>query len=213
MHEWSLVINLFRWLTIQTTFKIDSIPGNWVYIFKTFSKQYCLDYYIKRKKCSSFTETYRVLRERRKRVSQHIYTTIKNGWNRDVCPNGMHLIFWRPCILSFQHFWTERFNYSRHLINICLLHSHFCSNIRIFLLVLAALSQNLSIDNDGKYVLSLVKRIHGVPGNTLLVFYLFVWASCNWKKKQYYTFNNLSILQMLGKDHVLFLKKILIFFF
>ena len=29
------------------------------------------------------------------------------------------------------------------------------------------------------------------------------------KKKQYYTFNNSSILQMLGKDHVLFLKKIL----
>ena len=29
------------------------------------------------------------------------------------------------------------------------------------------------------------------------------------KKKQYYTFNNSSILQMLGKDHVLFLKKVL----
>ena len=28
-------------------------------------------------------------------------------------------------------------------------------------------------------------------------------------KKQYYTFNNSSLLQMLGKDHVLFLKKIL----
>ena len=108
----SLVINLFRWLTIQTTFKIDSIPCNCVCIFKTFSKQYCLDYYIKRKKCSSFRETYRVLRERRKCVSQHIYTTIKNGWNRDVCPNGMHLIFWRPCILSFQHFWTEKIQFS-----------------------------------------------------------------------------------------------------
>ena len=29
---------------------------------------------------------------------------------------------------------------------------------------------------------------------------------------EYYTFNNSSILQMLGKDHVLFLKKILKFF-
>ena len=49
MHdEWSLVKNLFWWLTIQTTFKIDPIPCNCVYIFKTFSKQYCLGYYIKR---------------------------------------------------------------------------------------------------------------------------------------------------------------------
>ena len=132
MHEWSLVINLFWWLTIQTTFKIDSIPCNCVCIFKTFSKQYCLDYYIKRKKCSSFTETYRVFRERQKRVSQHISATIMNEWNRDVCPNGMHLIFWRPCILSFQYFWTERFNFSWHLINICLLHSHFCSSVGFF---------------------------------------------------------------------------------
>ena len=30
-------------------------------------------------------------------------------------------------------------------------------------------------------------------------------------KKQYYTFNNSSVLQMLGKDHVLLLKKIKIF--
>ena len=132
MHEWSLVINLFRWLTIQTIFKIDSIPGNWVYIFKTFSKQYCLDYYIKRKKCSSFTETYRVFRERQKRVTQHISATIMNGWNCDARPSGMHLIFWRPCILSFQNFWTERFNFSWHLINICLLHSHFCSSFGFF---------------------------------------------------------------------------------
>ena len=45
---------------------------------------------------------------------------------------------------------------------------------------------------------------------TLLVYYFFVWASCRWKK-QYYTFNN-SLLQALGKGHVLFLKKIFKFF-
>ena len=99
MHEWSLVINLFWWLTIQTTFKIDPIPCNYMCIFKTFSKQYYRDYYIKRKKCSSFTKTYRVFRERQKRVSKHISDTIMNEWIWDVCPNGMHLIFWRPCIL------------------------------------------------------------------------------------------------------------------
>ena len=147
IHEWSLVKNLIRWLTIQTTFKIDSIPCNCVRIFKTFSKQYSLDYYIKRKKCSSFIETYRVFRERRKRVSQHFSATSMNGGNRDVCPDGMHLIFWRPWILSFQYVWTERFNFSWHLINICLLHSHFCPSIRFFLLVLPALSQNLSVHN------------------------------------------------------------------
>ena len=128
----------------------------------------------------------------------------------------MHFIFWRLCILSFQHFWTERFNFSWHLINICSLYNHFCSSFGDVLLVLAALSQNLSVHDSGNYVLSLVKRIHVVRGNTLLVFYFFVWASCKWKKKtkkkQYYTFNNSSILQMLGKDHILFLKKILIFF-
>ena len=59
-----------------------------------------------------------------------------------------------------------------------------------------------------KNVLSLVKHIHGVHENTLLVFYLFLWESCEWKK-QYYIFNIFSILQMLGKDHGLFLKKIL----
>ena len=181
MHEWSLVKNLFRWLTIQTTFKIDPIPCNCVCIFKTFSEQYCLDYYIKRKKCSSFTETYRVFRERQKRVSLHISTTIMNEWNRDVSPKGMHLIFWRPCILSFQYFWSERLNFSWYLINICLLHSHFCSSVGFFLLVIAALSKNLSVHNGEKNVLSLVKRIHGVRGNTLLVFNLFVWASCKWK--------------------------------
>ena len=150
-------------------------------IFKTFSMQYCLDYNIKRKNCLSFTETYRVFCERWKRVLQHISATIKNGWNRDVCPSGMHLIFWRPCILSFQHFWAERFNFSCHLIKICLLRSHFCSSVGAFLLVLAALLQNLSVHNAGKNVLSLVKRIHGVRENTLLVFYLVVWASCKWK--------------------------------
>ena len=150
MHDWSLVKNLFWWLTIQTTFKIDSIPCNCVCIFKTFSKQYCLDYYIKREKCSSFIETYRVFRERWKRVSQHFYATSMNGGNRDVCPNGMHLIFWRPWNLSFQHIWTEWFSFSWHLINICLLHSHFCSSVRFFLLVLAALSQNLSVHNTAK---------------------------------------------------------------
>ena len=138
-----------------------------------------MSYYIERKKCSSFTETYRMFRERQKRVAQHISATIMNGWNHDVRPSGMHLIFWRPCILSFQHFWTERFNFSWHLIIICLLHSHFCSSVGIFLLDLAALSQNLSVHNAGKNVLSMLKRIHGVRGNTLLVFYLFVWAS--WK--------------------------------
>ena len=112
MHEWSLVINLFWWLTIQTTFKIDPIPCNYVCIFKTFSKQYYLDYYIKRKKCSSFTKTYRLFRERQKRVSKHISATIMNEWICDVCPNGMHLIFWRPCILSFQYFRIERLNFS-----------------------------------------------------------------------------------------------------
>ena len=49
-HEWSLVINLFWWLTIQTTFKVDSIPCNCGCILKTFSKQYRLDYYTKGKK-------------------------------------------------------------------------------------------------------------------------------------------------------------------
>ena len=114
MHEWSLVINLSWWLTIQTTeiHSIDSILCNCVRIFKTFSKQYCLDYYIKRKKCSFFTEIYRVFRELQKRVLQHISATIMNDWTRDVCPDGMHLIFWRSCILSFPYFWTERFNFS-----------------------------------------------------------------------------------------------------
>ena len=112
MHEWSLVINLFWWLTIQTTFKIDPIPCNYVCIFKTFSKQYYLHYYIKSKKCSSFTKTYRLFRERQKRVSKHISATIMNEWISDVCPNGMHLIFWRPCILSFQYFRIERLNFS-----------------------------------------------------------------------------------------------------
>ena len=79
-----------------------------------------------------------------------------------------------------------------------------------FWLVIAALSQNLSVPNAGKNVVSLVKRIHSVRGNTLLVFYLIVWVSCKWKNQQY-IFNNSSILQMLGKDHVLFLKKILKF--
>ena len=129
MFEWSLVINLFEWLTVQTTFKIDSIPCNCVYIFKTFSKQYCLDFYIKRKKCSSFTETYRVFRERQNRVTQHISATIMNGWNRNTRPSGMHLIFWRPFIFSCQHFSTERFYFLWHLINIC--YSHFCWSIGI----------------------------------------------------------------------------------
>ena len=106
MHEWSLVINLFWWLTIQTTFKIDSIPCNCVCIFKTFSKQYCLDYYIKRKKCSSFTETCRYFED---------------------------LAF---CLFNISE--LKRFNFPWHLINICLLHSHFCSNVGIFLPVLAA---------------------------------------------------------------------------
>ena len=62
-------------------------------IFKIFSKQYCLDYYIKRKKCSSFTETYRAFRERQKPVTQHVFVTIMNGRNRDVSPSGMQFIF------------------------------------------------------------------------------------------------------------------------
>ena len=128
----SLAINLLRWLKIHTTFKIDSIPCNYVWIFKTFSEQYCLDFYIKRKKCSSFTETYRVFRERQKRVTQYISATIMNEWNRNVRPSGMHLIFWRPFIFSCQHFSTERFNFSWHLISICLWHSHFCSSVGIF---------------------------------------------------------------------------------
>ena len=147
MHYWSLVKNLFRWLTIQTTFKMDSISCNCVCIFKTFSKQYCLDYYIKRKKCSSFIETYGMLCELGKRVSQYSYATRMNGGNRDVCPNGIHLIFWRPWNFSFQHVWTERFNFSGHLVNIYLLHSHFCSSLRFVLLVLATLSQSLSVLN------------------------------------------------------------------
>ena len=65
-----------------------------------------------------------------------------------------------------------------------------------FLLVIAALPQNLPVHNAGKNILSLVKRIHGVRVN---------------EKNQHYTFNNSSMLQMLGKDHVLFLKKILKF--
>ena len=59
-----------------------------------------------------------------------------------------------------------------------------------------------------KNILSLGKRIHSIRRSTLLVFYLFIWASCKWKK-QYFTFNNSSVAQMLAKDHVLFLKKIL----
>ena len=132
MHEWSLVINLFWWLTIQSTFRIDSIPCTCVCIFKTFSKQYYPDYYIKGKKCSSLTETSRVFCERQKRVSKHISATIMSEWNRDACPNRMHLIFWRTCILSSQYFRTERFNFSWYLINICLLHSHFCSSAGFF---------------------------------------------------------------------------------
>ena len=185
MHEWRLVINLFWWLRIQNTFTTDSIPYNCVCIFKTFFKQYCIDYYIKRKKCSTFTEAYRVFQECQKQVSQHNSVTIMNRWNHDVYPTRMHLIFWRPCILSFQNFfpnfWTERFNFSRHLINICLLHSHFCSSIEFFLLVLAALSQNSSVHNATKNILSLGKHIHSVRRSTLLVFYLFIWASCKWK--------------------------------
>ena len=121
MYKWSIVINFFRWLTVQTTVKIDSIPSNWC----------CLDYYICKKKWSSFIETYRVFL-----WAQHIFAVIMNGWNRDVCPSRMHLICWRPCILSFQHFWIDRFNFSRHLINIWvqkpyywLLHSHFSLSI------------------------------------------------------------------------------------
>ena len=38
----------------------------------------------------------------------------------------------------------------------------------IFLLVLAALPQSLSVHSGGKDVLPLVKRIHGARGNTLL---------------------------------------------
>ena len=75
----------------------------------------------------------------------------------------------------------KRFNFSWYPINICLLHSHFCSSVVFFLLVITALSQNLSVHNGGKSVLSLVKRIYGFRGNALLVFYLFVWASCKWK--------------------------------
>ena len=157
----------------------------------------------KKKKCSSFTETYRVFRERQKRLTQHISATIINRWNRNVRPSGKHLVFWRPFIFSCQHFSTERFNFSWHLINICLLHSHFCSSVGILLLVLIALSQNLSVLN----VLSMVKRIQGVLGNTLLVVLFFSLSVLQMKKKQCYTFNNSSILQMLGKDHVLLLKK------
>ena len=140
---------MFRRLIIQSTFKIDSIPCNCVCIFKTFSEQYFLNYCIEKKKCSSFIETYRVFRERKKRVWQHFSTISMSGENVDVCPDGMHLIFWRPWTL-FQHVWTERFNFSWHLINICLLHSHFCTSITFFLLLLPALSQNLSVHNTAK---------------------------------------------------------------
>ena len=36
MYDWSVLLNLFRSLTIRTTFKIDLIPCNCVWIFKTF---------------------------------------------------------------------------------------------------------------------------------------------------------------------------------
>ena len=163
MHEWSLVINLFRWLTIQTTFKIDSIPCNCMYIFKTFSEKYCLDYYIKRKKCSSFTDIYRVFRERRKRVSRHISATIMNGWNRECALT--------ECTWNFEDLAFCPFNISE--LKDSTFHDT-CSRVGNFLLVLAPLSQNLSVHNAGKYALSLVKRIHAVCGNTLLVFHLFV---------------------------------------
>ena len=179
--------------------------------FKTFSKQYCLDYYIKRKSCSSFAETYRVFRERQKRVTPHISATSMNGWNRDVRPSGMHLIFWRPCIFSFQYFWTERFNFSWHLINICFLHSHFCSSIGIFLLVLAALSQNLSVHHAGKNVLSMVKRIHGVCRNTNGVLSI---SLCILKWKNSIIFSIILLyFKCLAKTRCCFLKKILKFFF
>ena len=79
-----------------------------------------------------------------------------------------------------------------------------------FLLVLAALSQNLSVHSAGKNVLSLVKRIRASAG-TLCWCFIYLFESLVNEKKQRYTFNNSSILQMLGKDHVLFLKKILKF--
>ena len=142
-----------------------------------------------------------VSRERRKRISQHISATIMNEWNCDVRPSRMHLIVWRLCILSFQHFWTERFNFSWHLINICLFHSHLCSGVGFFLQVLAALSQNLFPLNAGENLLSMVKRIHGVCGNTRLVFYLFVSASWKWKKKKKQTVSGPKILQLLGNSN------------
>ena len=40
----------------------------------------------------------------------------------------------------------------------------------------------LSVHNGGKNVMPLVKRSHGSRSNTLLVYYLLVWASCKQKK-------------------------------
>ena len=115
IYKWNLVINLFRWLTVQTTAKINSVPCNCACMWKHFLSMLPRLLY---------------------NILLHISAAIMNGWNRDVCPSKMHLICWRPFILSFQHFWVDRFNFSRHLINICLqkpyywlLHSHFWLSI------------------------------------------------------------------------------------
>ena len=138
MHEWSLVINLLRGLTIQTTFKIDSISLTIVCIFKTFSKQNCLDYYIKIK---------------------NVHLLQKNIGCPVSAENAFHNIFLPPlwtdetvmcalaectwyfedlafCLfkISFQHWKIQVFMTPN------LLHSHFCSKVGFFKILLAALS-------------------------------------------------------------------------
>ena len=105
----------------------------------------------------------------------------------------------------FQHFWTERFNFAWHLINICLLHSHFLFERSFFLLVLAALLQIYPF---------IIWKICPLPRkthsrcicSTLYWSFIYLFERLVNEKKQYYTFNNSSMLQMLNEDHMLFLK-------
>ena len=80
----------------------------------------------------------------------------------------------------------------------------------IFYTSLAHRSDSLSVHNAGKNVLSLVKEFTAFAG-TLYWPIAYLFERLVNKKKQYYTFNNSSTLQMFDKDHVLFFKKSLNF--
>ena len=76
------------------------------------------------------------------------------------------------------------------------------------MLVLAALSQDLFVHNAAKMSSPWLNAFTAFAGTVYWCFIYFSEHLVN-EKKQYYTFNISSILQMLGKDHELFLKKIL----